>query len=394
MKKFFIVFAAAALALSACSKVEVNEAEGPGRKITFQTANYLHQTKAVSVLNDFEAFNCMAYLHAQGVELDQDGVEMDNATWQDFFGAFPGETIRVDDADNPTEWAPFHTYYWPKGKYSYVDFIGWYGTSEPTIDYAKNNNDQWEATMTWDFETVFGQNTSNLMYADMAWRYKDNDRTPQYGVSGAFEGVPMLFHHALAQINIKVYAGQADEKADDGTSLTPTTAPDLDNGVTDGNITWTLTLTNAKLGKISKNGTLTLTNEDPGSNTIQEWTVVNGDWVATDEPDDVDPGDLVVNVAGKDNAIDWIAQSCVLPQDLTGVVLDFDLDIVADNGTNSNHEILHQTIKLDDDFGTAAWEKNHKYTYYLRIVPNQNKVLFDPALDADWTEEEATEQVF
>lgn len=403
MKKYFIVLAAAALALSACSKVEVNEA--PASRITFQAVNYLTQTKAdapVSVIKDFTAFNCMAYLHAQGEDLTQAGEELTTPKFQNFFGAFPGETISANDTQNPTEWAPSHTYYWPKGEKSYVDFVAWYGTSQPTVVYEMNNNSKWQATMTWNFETTFGQATSNLMYADMAWRFKQNTKAAKYGSSGATEGVPMMFHHALAQINIKAYV---DKDTNTGTgTLTPTNpaAATLQDGVTDGIATWTIKLKNAKISKIHKKGTLTLINEDPGTEkTENPWS---GDtWVASDTADDETIAELTVNKVGKDNAQDWIAPSCVLPQDLVAtattvdadVVLDFDLEITTtySDPANPNKEVLHFTKKLGADLGTTAWVKNHKYTYYLRIVPNQNKVLFDPALDADWIEEEATEQV-
>ena len=43
------------------------------------------------------------------------------------------------------------------------------------------------------------------------------------------------------------------------------------------------------------------------------------------------------------------------------------------------------SIKLND-MGTTTWDQNTKYTYYVKIVPSQGKVLFDPAMEADWTE--------
>ena len=96
---------------------------------------------------------------------------------------------------------------------------------------------------------------------------------------------------------------------------------------------------------------------------------------------------------------DVIAKTCVLPQNLyeAGVLdvkLVFDVRIVTTYKTaptNPNTELLHKEISLHT-MGTDAWELNHKYTYYLKIVPSQAKVLFDPALDADWVETATTEQ--
>ena len=253
--------------------------------------------------------------------------------------------------------------------------------------------------MTWNFTTTLGQATSNLMYADMAWRYKENVKKNEAGDNGYWmnsvtEGVPMLFHHALAQINVKAYVSGATTTGD-GT-LTPTDAAPIGTGVTDNIASWTVKLTNAKLGKIYSAGKLELTNEDPGTaSTPKAWT---GDWEGTGSAADVTVSELTVTAVTKDGANDFIAASCVLPQDLvtgtgdaaTKVALVFDLDITTTYGTGTSavthHEIIPVSINLSD-MGTnhTAWNKNTKYTYYLRIVPNQNKVLFDPALEAEWT---------
>ena len=333
----------------------------------------------------------MAYLHAQGVDLTQAGAENSTPSFQNFFGAFPGETI--SKKANSTEWDPSHTYYWPKGEKSYVDFIGWYGTAQPTVAYAMNNDKKWEATMTWNFTTSFGQTTSNLMYADMAWRYKENVKPATHGSSGATEGVPMLFHHALAQINIKAYVAADNEEDTLSPVMTPDNAASIGNGVTDGNATWTVTIKNAKIGKINSAGTLVLKNVDPGTDaaTTQAWT---GSWSGTDTAADVTIDNCTVDKVTKADAKDLIAPSCVLPQSLTGVALDFDVEIVTtySNPNNPNKEVLHFNIPFSA-MNSTAWNMNTKYTYYLRIVPNQNKVLFDPALEADWVEVEAGEKI-
>ena len=75
-----------------------------------------------------------------------------------------------------------------------------------------------------------------------------------------------------------------------------------------------------------------------------------------------------------------------------GVVLSFDLDITtAYAGGVFHHEIIPISIKLND-MGTTAWNMNTKYTYYLQINPSQKTVLFDPAVEKDWTVVETTEQ--
>ncbi len=379
MKKYLIIAAAALAASVACKKVAVDET--PLTPVKFSVANYVPQTKAESVLSEFTAFQCKAFMHAEGVDIIGGA---DQGTFQNFFGA-DGETISANDPVNATEWAPSHTYYWPKGTVSYVNFVGWYGTDgtnpvAPTVSYAYASS-KWTATMTWNFTApAVGQTGNNLLYADMAWRYKEN-ASGTYGVSkNVSEGVPMLFHHALAQINVKAYAESGSSPA-----LTAGSG-----NVTDGIATWAITLKNVKITPVNKAGTLTLTNEDPGTNKTQAWT---GEWTGSDTAGDFAAADYTVDKVTKATAGDFIAATCVLPQTLgASVVLSFDMQIVTSYAAGqSNTEIIPVSIKLND-MGTAAWEQNHKYTYYIKVVPNQNKVLFDPALDAAWIEGTTTDQ--
>lgn len=405
MKKYYILAIVAVAAAVGCSKVELTN-DGPEVPITFQAANYMTQTKAdeVSVFGDFKAFKSRAFLHAEGVDLNADYSVKTNS-YQEFFGA-NGETVSPYSSSNaiiadPTtatttvdHWAPSHEYYWPKGAHSFVNFVGWYGTDgtnavDPTIAYAYDNN-KWTATMTWNWaSTTVGEAGANLLYADMAWRYNQNP-TAAYGLNGVSsgynKGVPMLFHHALAQINVKAYASAATAESGepDNTALTAGSGT-----VTDGNATWTIVLDNVKITPVNKAGTLVLTNADPGSNGPQAWS---GDWTGTDTAGDLEAADFTVQKVTKATAEDVFAATCVLPQTIGAtVVLSFDLDITTDYGDEENHEIIPISIKLND-MGTSAWAKNTKYTYYLQINPSQKRVRFDPALEADWTTATTTDQ--
>ena len=151
MKKYLFIAVVTLAASVACTKQNTETAQIP---VKFQAANYVPQTKAgeVSVLNDFESFKCMAYLHAEGIDLNADGT-VNGTSYQNFFGA-TGETISPDNTTAPTEWAPSHTYSWPKGTKSFVNFIGWYGTDgtddvDPTISYAYSGG-KYTATMEWE----------------------------------------------------------------------------------------------------------------------------------------------------------------------------------------------------------------------------------------------------
>ena len=376
MKKYFII-AAAAIAAMACSKVEPTST--PDVKVSFQAANYVPQTKAgeVSVLNDFTAFQCRAFLHAEGVDLNANGTVKTGATdYQEFFGD-SGETISWNSTNK--EWAPSHTYYWPKGTQSFVNFAGWYATTgiTPTVSYTYTNS-KWTATMNWSFSnSTVGETGKNIMYADMAWRYQSN-ADAKYKLDGVTEGVPMLFHHALAQINVKAYAYGNTAALTAGTTA---------GTVTDGTATWTITLTNVKITPVYTAGTLSLTNADPVEKKTQAWT---GTWAGSGDAGDLErTGSVAVDQIAKPTVGtttgDVIAATCVLPQTIGATVkLSFDVNIhTAYSAGQSNDEVIHKDILLNT-MGTNAWAMNTKYTYFLKVVPSQSKVLFDPALEADW----------
>ncbi len=161
MKKYFVI-AAVAIAAMACSKVDVDNT--PAKKVTFQAANYMTQTKAgeVSVFGDFKEFKSRAFLHAEGVDLNAD-YTVNGTSYQEFFGD-AGETVspyttagaKITDpttsSTNVGYWAPSHEYYWPKSTHSFVNFVGWYGTDgthdvDPTIAYAYTSS-KWPDTVT------------------------------------------------------------------------------------------------------------------------------------------------------------------------------------------------------------------------------------------------------
>lgn len=396
MKKYLFFAVVALVASAACTKVET---EVPDQKITFQTANYVPSTRAgeVSVLNDFNEFKCKAFLHAVGVDLDADGniitTGSGKPSFQDFFGT--AETISpynasgakltnlTSESTGVSYWAPSHEYYWPKSAKSYVNFVGWYGTgnganNDPNVSYAYVSN-KWKATLEWSFSNAtIGAAGANLLYADMAWRYNDNPNAEykKNGLANDYKGVPMLFHHALAQISLKAYASSGSTPA-----LTAGTGT-----VTDNVATWTIKLKNVTINGVYTAGTLTLTNEDPGTATTKKtW---DGGWSTSGTAGTMTVSDpFTVQKVTKATAENVFNATCVLPQDLANATLTFDLEIkTAYTGGVENTEIIPQTITLPAMTTGGEWVQNTKYTYYLNINPSQKTVRFDPALIQDWTD--------
>lgn len=354
MKKYLIIAACALVASVACTKSE--KVDSPDVEIKFQVADHRAQTKAgeVSLLADTDHFTCKAFLHAEGI-----------TNTQDFFGA-NGETITAENTTNPSFWAPSHPYYWPKGEQSYINFVSYFDTGVGPTTVT-------ETSLEWAARTI--GTGDNIMYADEAWRFKANNNPATYGKDSVTEGVPTLFHHALAQIVIKTYATKLE----------------------DTNATWEIALENITLGTIRNKGTLSLTNADPNAKQTVAWT---GSWVADTSVDgSLSPANKTITATTKAGADVVLANQSVLPQSLTGVTLNFKVRITTtykQNPTNPNVELITKSVSLPDaaGFNTSEWAMNTKYAYYIKIDPATNEVLFDPAVAEDWIDGGEAEYVY
>ena len=356
MKRFLII-AAAVAAMVACT--EVNPDQTPDRKITFQAASYLPQTRAnVSVLNDFTSFTSKAFLHADGYE----------STTQDFFGA-SGETISPDNTTNPTYWAPSHDYYWPKSTQSYINFIAWHDHNGDAPTTAT------ETALSWANYVV--ATDDNLLYADEAWRFKDNEHD-QYDKDSVTEGVPMLFHHALAKLTIKAAA----------------------DPVSNGSTTWTVQLDTVKLAGVYNTGTLSLTNTDPGTaNTPVAWTNAAGNvWSSPSNATEITMLERLTSTGNETSPAALTATptvmldgQSVLPQAVTS---SMKLTVVYSiyykyNGTQYAKERIKTETLLSAFSGDVdEWGMNKDITYTININPQTTTVKIDPAV-VEWVSEDA-----
>ena len=358
MKKYFVFLGVAALTLAACTKTEIDETAIPDQKIEFNVASYVPQTRAgeVSFLNEFKPeeepqFTSNAFMKGVGV-----------ADYQNFFPT-DGEIIKWNAG--AAEWAPSsHDYYWPKSAESYVNFFSWYDKGEGKGPTTKENGKlEWK-------DRVIGTD-DNIMYADPAWRFQKNTKAPEYGKDGVKEGIPTLFHHALAQVEFRAVASKLS-------------VANVCN--------WDIKLTNLEL-KVANKGTLTLTATEPtsGFNIHGSWGETAPAWVADATKSSIMPASFdVTKTDVNDAAAKLLKNQSVLPQSLTGVNLTFKLDITTTyvgEGGAVHHEIIPVTIPMTgvDGFGPNAWALNTKYTYTLTIVPGENRVLFDPAVESNWT---------
>lgn len=340
MKFWYHIALAALLAvLGGCAKVEV--ASVPTGQVAFSVGSYRATTKASSLNSDgITSFQSRAFLHATGV-----------AETQEFFGA-AGETITY----TAPEWLPSHPYYWPKDAGSYVNFVSWHdlgGAPDSSLS---------ETSLSWSERTIAADD--NIMFADEAWRFNSNKQV-YTSVSGASEGVPTLFHHALARLNFTAIAKQLS--ATDGT-------------------TWEVQVDAITVNGAFGTGTLTLTNSDPGTAettkawTTTGWTAKAGSQVTIQATGG--PWTLTSREAGQD-PVALISNYTVLPQTVTdNIALTIAYSVTTRYSASEYiKESTSATVKLNSFVSTIdAWEMNKIITYNIVIDPATDTIKFDPEM--------------
>ena len=339
-KRFYIATLLFAVLLAGCAKVELVPATE--KAVTFKVGSYAPQTKAVSIIaqDGIEEFNSKGYMHAEGV-----------SGFQPFFGT-DGETITYAAGD-PAVWAPSHTYYWPKSANSYVNFISWVGGS-PAIDCSETTG----ATFAWTDEVV--TKTDKLLWADMAWRYNANEQT--YQLDDVVEGVPTLFHHALAQIRVMARA----------TTLSDT------------GVSWKVKFSYIQVRNVNNKGTLSMTNTDPGTKGTQEWDYTG--WTnLSGESYELNKLYLTPKQLGTtaEEVLEWCN---VIPQSVEGKELYLRFLIETNyTGKTVEEEVILEHVSLEDATVTD-WNMNTKITYTIAINPDTQKITIIPT-ETNWTEE-------
>lgn len=363
MKKYFILAATALVAMCACTKTTVNEL--PEKTIAFNVASYVPQTKATtysSILTETERFHTFAFYHVNG------------GAAQAYFTA-NGEEITPDSIENPTKWAPSHVYYWPKT--GSINFYSYYGTQDPTVT---------DGSLTYADKTIGG--SDNIAFADPAFCQTANKKPATYGTSGATEGVPTLFHHALCQIAFDAKVTKFNDKSTDWAEG-------------DDYTEWEVTINAANL-VVDNKGTLTLSKAIPAETAdpstpkwLENYDVVG--WVpatstetiimrkADDASDDVKLTKTTDDTGAGDSIL---ALRSAMPQTIDDTNL-FSITYTIKttrswDPENPAVEVVtpKDPIKLSDfDDALASWNMNKKITYHIIIDPVEQQILFDPAVE-------------
>ena len=366
MKKYFIIAAAALVAMTGCSKIET--APEVQREISFQVANNV-RTKATGSVYENGAFGTYAWFNNTDVFMVNEQVDKSGGVWR--------------TVDN--------TYYWPKtGSISFISYSPFTGASntENSVPVITKNS------ITYTDVTV---GTTDLMYADRATCSSNVDEVSDSDTADSgFTGVPTVFNHALAKLSFKIKA-----------NFTEYTDP-----TTNTKTTWEVTVKSAKIGGFKTKGSLALTLNDDGKtwNTpvtnigtdtdpvnVNIWTNASG---ATDAQELVDattyPDGVLLTTTVQDLAA---ASGFVLPQQLTADTQKITLDIHITTNLPNGHSInedFKPTIDIKDISSLQAWQMNQNIVYTINIKPtakadvnghdddpNDVIITFDPAV-ADW----------
>lgn len=345
MKKFFLLAAMVGVALTGCMKNEVYvpKCDAP---ISFEVANYEAQTRANGAFA-YDAFGVNAWSH-------------DATTGT--------ETLMMDDEDVSLiggKWTTTTPYYWPIN--GTVDFIAYYPTSvEPEIGYDYDGNDTYTYT-NYTVKTV--ADGVDLMYADKAIRFNANkaaaDNGTDFGISPyGFDGVPTLFHHALAKINFVVKNYQP----------------------THGHTSYEIVVDEIKLNTYNK-GEVTLTNDGTTTDASRgTWSVTGNVWTpdTTGGPVELKWEDATNLTTDAEHAYAPRTQY-VLPQTLTDNVtlsVKYTVTQKSDGDFVSVRTYTPDPIKVNT-MGLTKWEMNKNITYTITISVANNQILFAPAV-AEW----------
>lgn len=349
MKKYFLIAAAACVALAACTKNEVKPVEVE-QEITYQTID----TKAASNFASDKHFTSYAYMLPSG------------QAWDDKYAS---GSAYIADADiyyhtSPNyEWKADKTYYWPKQ--GSLTFFAWstYTNAKPSLTGATVSCTQAKGIQVDAFDITQNKNVDFLV-AEVAKDKKANTSDHEDESSNTWaKGVPTVFKHALSKLVFKVQTVKGSSPYDytaDNVTFTVKSiklkgvnnklsySQDWQSGETASKHTWT----------------------DPASPVeIEEVPVFSGEYIASNTATPLTPA------SGTDYYI-------VIPQTFdTDDVLEIVYDITTSfTGTPVTETVTINDKKLSDAY--TQWEPGKEYTLTIKL--GIDEVLWDPDVTA-WT---------
>jgi len=372
MKKIFLLLMACS-ALAGCQdQLEELAHDSSQQKISFQVAKFRTSRADDEKINgtkfEYDHFVTHAWSDAS--------VADDNV--------FMNHQKVIQNADG-SAWMPENDYYWPT--YSTVDFISYYPESAekncPMVEREKLTYTDYDVSGN---KADISVATNDLMYAEKAVGYSgnvDNVNDDEGGPhDSGYSGVPTLFHHALAQLEIRILVRQPAGESESRWEAVVDHAK-LDGYYTKGDLELTLhnpTLTHGVTGWV------------PAGDENVGWTLKEGATAVSQQIAGADSKITVDSKGGADGYVTDARGGCksifkafVLPQMLTDqhrLELKYTLNKYrGDNLETSEADAEVRKILLKTDL-IPYWGMNQKIVYTIIINPG-GKIMFDPAV-VDW----------
>lgn len=370
MKKFFILAAAALVAIAACSKNEADTAAyEQSRIINFSTVTG-KATKAPITDNYFNhensAFGVYAAYLATGTW------SANYSTSKIYMGTNNGAGVSVSYVgDDDRIWKPDFNYYWPlQGSLTF--FAYWPYSLDP--DYTEGTNQLNFGTFT--VESTVANQVDVLVSSFTENQIENTASYTDGSVTSAVNGVPIQFNHMLSQVVFT--AAAASDVYTSGLSFK---------------------INNITVGARGTSASMTVV---PGSTpswadptSLTAYTVINeafpndatdggvaANWLATSQSTQI--GDALLMIPNSDfNGVDDTDNNkAAAGNDDEYVTVTYTLYRM-----NDGLAMGQKTVKfwLNDNQGTVDnWEAGKKYTYQLTI--GLDKIYFAPTVSS-WEQE-------
>lgn len=363
MKKFFLLAAVVGVALTSCVKNEGTAVVADQNEITFEVAKFKASSRVEVAFPTDLSFGAYAYYE----NTENPGTHttyIDNA-----------EVVYKVSNGNGYWAAKEHTYFWPTQ--GHLDFVSYapYNADATSPAVPKISDSDVQQTLKYEGFKVDAANPVDLLYSDKAMQQTAN--TVNYG----FTGVPTLFHHALAKLNIKVKAfriNNADESPKAVTSWTVVVKKITLSGIyNEGNLTMkTTNVHNAGATTVQWENTITAVPYDVWSNTSSQ---VTKEW-ACDQTLTTTARHYGAGTA--DVAENYFVLPQALVSDTQQITIEYAITTKAPEGQTGVKEYV-ATKNLSDFPAVPAWEQGKNITYTIDIDPVGDEIHFAPAI-VDW----------
>lgn len=285
------------------------------------------------------------------------------------------------------------TYYWPKeGNIDFVCYAPYAPAPWFTLSGSTTGKiDKLDASV-----TDVAADNADLLYSDKAvdCNSSETDQVKD-GTTNAYNGVPVIFRHALAKVSVQVKGILVNDTKDNVAV-----------------ITWL----DGKLRNIYKAGSLAMKlSSDSATDNTKKWTATNSIWTTEDNADYRENFDCALPNSGTvltKDAQTVLAERFVLPQALsnfndaeiaTGKTdQDFYIKVkvelyngdqltgagtadvaVKDNAVPYSSAIYEKAAKLSTMTGTGYtpyWKMGTKTNYVITVNPFTDEITFDPAV--------------